>query len=215
MKQIKLKSYRKDELFALFTVFLLSLALIEGLMFSVLLENWHKPPDRLFALMIMLVYALIICAFLVLIALDSRKWICITENSVIYMSGKKVIKSIPKEQIIAYGVFSQYEKHITGSPFFCYATVSEVSAIAQKYWHYRKRIYEKTQLKELEKTPEGMWILQMSIYIYGADFNLKKNRKYIGANHITKDELHAIWELWQRKPMLLGTMALHFPFRHL
>lgn len=215
MKQITLKNYRKDETLAISIVLLLSLALIEGLMFPVLLDNWHKPPEWLIDLILMLLYALFICAFLVWIALDSRKWICITEDSVVHMSGKKVIKSIPKEHIIAYGVYSQYEKHIPGFPFFCYATVSEVSAIAQKYWHWRKRIYRKKQLEELEKTPEGMWILQMSIYIYWEHFRLEKNRKYIGANHITKEELHAIWDLWQRKPMLLGSMTLYFPFRHL
>ena len=179
MKQITLKNYRKDETLAISIVLLLSLALIEGLMFPVLLDNWHKPPEWLIDLILMLLYALFICAFLVWIALDSRKWICITEDSVVHMSGKKVIKSIPKEHIIAYGVYSQYEKHIPGFPFFCYATVSEVSEIAQKYWHWRKRIYRKNQLEELEKTPEGMWILQMSVYIYWEHFRLERNQKFV------------------------------------
>ena len=60
-----------------------------------------------------------------------------------------------------------------------------------------------------------MWILQMSIYIYWERYRLEKNRKYIGVNHITKEELHAIWELWQQKPMLLGSLALYCPWQHM
>ena len=180
MKQIALKNYRKDETLAISIVLLLSLALIEGLMFTVLLDNWHKLPERLIDLILMLLYALFICAFLAWFFFDFRKWICITEDSVIYMSGKKEIKTIPKDQIIAYGVFSHHdERHIPGFPFFCYATVSEVSEIAQKYWRWRKRIYTKKQLEELEATPEGLWILHMSIYIYWSIFALKKTGKIL------------------------------------
>ena len=146
---------------------------------------------------------------------DFRKWIYITEDSITLMSGKTALKTIAKNQIIAYGVNSHHQKYTPGSPFFCFATVSEVSEIAQKYWRWRKRLYRKKQLEELEKTPEGMWILQMSIYIYWGHYNLEKNRKYFVMNQITKGELHAIWDLWQRKPMLLGSLALYCPWQHL
>lgn len=215
MKQIVLRGLRKDETITIVTLFALSFALCEGLMFQALLEDWSSPSERLFDIVLMLTCALFIGGAMAWFIQEYHKCICITENSVILMSGKNVIKTVPKDQIIAYGVYSQHEKYIPGFPFFCYASVNEVSAIADKYWHWRKRIYRKKQLDELEKTPDGMWTVQMSIYIYREHFLLNRNRKYIGANGINKEELHAIRALWQREPMLLGSIALYFPWRHL
>ena len=215
VKPIVLKDYQTDEKVALSLVFSLSLALCEGLLISILLENWEKPAERYLTLMLMLLCCLLFGGILVWFFKDFRKWIYITEDSITWMSGKTVLKTVPKNQIIAYGVNSHHQKYTPGFPFFCYATISEVSEIARKYWHWRKRLYRKKQLEELEKTPEGMWILQMSVYIYWERYRLEKNRKYIGVNHITKEELHAIWELWQQKPMLLGSLALYCPWQHM
>ena len=215
VKHIVLPYYKTEEKVALTIVFSLCFALIEGLLFSLLLEGWEKPAERWFTLILMLLGCLIFGGILAWFGKDFRKWISITEDSITLMSGKIVLKTIPKNQIIAYGVNSHHQKYTPGSPFFCFATVSEVSEIAQKYWRWRKRLYRKKQLEELEKTPEGMWILQMSIYIYWGHYNLEKNRKYYVMNQITKEELHAIWDLWQRKPMLLGSLALYCPWQHL
>ena len=215
MKQIVLRNYKSDEIIAVSLLFSLCLALCEGLLFSILLENWKKPAERFFILILMLLCGLIFGGMLVLFIKDFRKWIYITEDSITMMSGRTVIKTVPKNQIIAYGIYSQYQKYNPGFLFFCYATVSEVSEIAQKYWHWRKRIYRKNQLEELEKTPEGMWILQMSVYIYWEHFRLERNQKFVSLNHITKEELHVIQEVWHRRPMLLGSMALYTPWNYL
>jgi hypothetical protein len=215
VKQIVLQNYKTSEKIALSLVFSLSLVLCEGLLFSVLSENRGKPAEQALTLILMLLYGLLLGGTLVLFFMDFRKWICITEDSITWMSGKTVLKTVPKNQIIAYGVNSHHQKYTPGFPFFCYATISEVSEIARKYWHWRKRLYRKKQLEELEKTQEGMWILQMSIYIYWERYRLEKSRKYIGVNHITKEELHAIGELWQQKPMLLGSLAIYCPWQHI
>ena len=154
MKQITLKNYRKDETLAISIVLLLSLALIEGLMFPVLLDNWHKPPERLIDLILMLFYALFICAFLVWITLDSRKWICITEDSVVHMSGKKVIKSIPKEHIIAYGVYRQYEKHIPGFPFSAMQLSARFLPLLRNTGTGENGSIAKSNWKNLKKLPK-------------------------------------------------------------
>lgn len=213
MKHIVLKYYRKTEIVSLFVVFILSFVLMEGIMLTSLIENRHNSAERVFALICILLCGLMFAGFFLWFFFDARKWLDITEDSVAYMSGKKVIRTVSKDQIIAYGCFSQDERFIPGFPFFCYATVDEVSAVARKYWHWRKRIYRKKQLEELEKTPEGMWILQMSIYIYGEHYHFTGKPKGFSVNSITKEELKAIAELWQRKPMLLGTMPIYYPWK--
>ena len=215
MKQIVLPYYKTEEKVALTIVFSLWLALCEGMLFQNLIESWEKSAERYLILFLILLCFLIFGSMFAFFVKDFRKWIYITEDSITLMSGKTALKTIAKNQIIAYGVNSHHQKYTPGSPFFCFATVSEVSEIAQKYWRWRKRLYRKKQLEELEKTPEGMWILQMSIYIYWGHYNLEKNRKYYVMNQITKEELHAIWNLWQRKPMLLGSLALYCPWQHL
>ena len=166
MKQIVLRKLRKNTLTALSILLTLYFILSEGLMLSALLEDWSTPSERYFDAAIMLLCALLLGGAILWIIRNFRKCICITENSVIWMSGNTVIHAIPKEQITAYGVFCQYEKYTPGFPFFCYATVGKISAVANKYWHWRKRIYRKNQLEELEKAEEGMWGLPMRIYIY-------------------------------------------------
>ena len=215
LKQIVLPYYKTEEKVALTIVFSLWLALCEGMLFQNLIESWEKSAERYLILFLILLCFLIFGSMFAFFVKDFRKWIYITEDSITLMSGKTALKTIAKNQIIAYGVNSHHQKYTPGSPFFCFATVSEVSEIAQKYWRWRKRLYRKKQLEELEKTPEGMWILQMSIYIYWGHYNLEKNRKYFVMNQITKGELHAIWDLWQRKPMLLGSLALYCPWQHL
>lgn len=215
MKQIVIKNFRKEEITALFVLFALSFILIEGLMIYALAEKWHIPSERSLYWILMLLYALVIGTQTVWFIGQFRKQICVTEHSVCLMSGKKVLRSIPKNQVIAFGVFSQREKFIPGAPFFCFATIDEINAIAQKYWHWRKRIYRKKQWQALEKSTAGMWTLQLSIYVYWSQFRLERNRNYLSANRITKEELHSIWELWQRKPICLGTMALYYPEEHL
>ena len=183
-------------------------------MLPILLEEWNDPAERWFDLILMLLIMLVLIIILLFFIQSFRQRIWITKDSITYLSGKKIIKTIPKDQIIAYGCFSSNERLIPGVPFFCYATPKEVSAIAEKHWHWIKRIYPKKHLEELEKTAEGLWVLQMSIYICYESRSIPRKRKSISLNYITKDALHAIEDLWQRKPMLLGTMPIYYPWRY-
>ena len=102
MKQIVLRGLRKDETITIVTLFALSFALCEGLMFQALLEDWSSPSERLFDIVLMLTYALFIGGATAWFIQEYHKCICITENSVILMSGKNVIKTV-------YGVGYKFE----------------------------------------------------------------------------------------------------------
>ena len=92
MKQIVLRGLRKDETITIVTLFTLSFSLCEGLMFQALLEDWSSPSERLFDIVLMLTCALFIGGATAWFIQEYHKCICITENSVILMSGKNVIK---------------------------------------------------------------------------------------------------------------------------
>ena len=211
MKQIVLKNERHP----LLILFMLSaIAFYSWLLISIMKERCDTLSSALIWV-IMLMIMVTPCIILIVSTLrDSRVKIIVTEDGLTYIRGRKILQSIKKGDIIAYGCVSYHiETAHPGSIFFCYATAEDICAEAKKYWHWRKSLYSKAQLEELEKTLAGMWILQMSVYFRMAGFDLIKRHKIICSNTVRKENLQAIWELWQREPMLLGTIARYNPHR--
>ena len=208
MKTVELKNYKRGD-FAFILIILFFFALILGNIFTgIIRENWQEESMRVLSIVLAVcvesVLFLLICWFIK----DSRKTVHVTQEGITYLYGKKVLYTVKKEDIIAYGCFKTYDKYANGSIFFCYAPIEDIVNCAKKYWRWRS-MYRKKQLRELEQTPEGMWILQMSVYLRIQSFRFGKVDGVVSVNHISKEDLRAIWQLWQRKPMLLGTARLY------
>ena len=215
MKQIELKNYSRTDIASFLVVLVLSTLLLGAMLIGIIVEHWENRSERVFFLclsILALVPSIYLFCFFII---DSRKRVLITEDEILYYSGKNLIRTVKKDEIIAYGCYSANDKYHSSSIFFCFAPIQEITEFAQRNWHRRKRIYRKKQLEELEGSPTGIWTLQMSIYVYSDRFLRKQKRNVIYVSRTTKEEVHAICQLWQRKPMLLGSMALYTPWRYL
>lgn len=208
MKAIELKNYNRGDLVLILIIFFFAALILGNILTGIIRENWQEESMRVLSIVLAVCMESALLILIYWFIKDSRKTIQVTQEGITYLYGKKVLRTVKKEDIIAYGCFKTYDKYSNGSVFFCYTPVEEIVNCAKKYWHWRS-MYRKKQLRELEQTPEGMWILQMSVYLRIQRFRFGKVDGVVSVNHMSKEDLRAIWQLWQRKPMLLGAAGLY------
>ena len=194
--------FRKSSKASVIVAFALLLLWTGGFLWSVSL--WKDPAQGVVAGF----YGLYVLAFLLPVLLFGIKSIrnyriryVLTEEALYCYEGSRFIQQIPKSEILAFGCYGVNKNAVL---FFVAATEAEISAVAMQDWEARSWSYTRSQLDELEQTPEGIRQIEIALYLQRVKDNGKG--KVLTLEFSAKC-LRQIAGLWNMAPMYLGSQA--------
>jgi len=201
--------FRKSPVSSIIVAALFLLLWLSGLLWSVSAlmnpaESGANPPQSI----IVGIYVFYVLAFLLPVLVFGIKSIhnyriryVLTEAELRCYEGSELIQQIPKDEISSFGCYGANKNVVL---FFVMATEAEIAAVAKQDWDARNWLYTPAQLKELERTPEGIWQIEVALYI---QHTRNTNTDTLLTMEYTAERLQSVAELWKMAPMHLGSQA--------